>query len=413
MILGIKNYLASNKPKQIFFDFGLIFFAGTLPLWTNINTIALWVFIAGSLAYVTWSDRKNNFNKNKIAIAAFTMLYLLYVFSLIYTDNISFGLRKVEKTLTLFLIPMLVLTHNREDFKLKFIYAALGGGLFSAMTICWGAVFYSIATNATPWVQLKYFFQWIYSSWNLVKPLDGHPSYIAVLLVIFIFALLQAKSFARFRKGRVKVILILLPLLVFLIQTSSRVALVALVILIFLYTLKRLTRKNIILFGTAIILISALSYQFDFMSNKFDKILNSRGKITFERYERWTNIMKGFGDEDALLFGIGAGDVNEIYETAYLKGRNFKAIKENYNAHNQFVETLVGLGLLGLFSFIALFVLFAYKTRLEGMALPFFVVFLLFAFFESILERSQGVFMFAFLFSVLYLIFQKDRRIES
>lgn len=403
MILDIKNYLASTSVKKIGLDFGVLFFTFTLPLWTNLNTIALIVFFVSSILYLPWKERVINFKNNKQILYVFLFLFLTYVFSLFYTDNISFGLRKVEKTLTLVLIPLFVLTHQKKDFNLKWIFASLGGGLYLAIIVCWAVVFYSIYTNATPWVQLQYFFKWIYSSWNLSRPLGGHPSYLGVLIVLFVAAVSAGSMFKKFRRNRVAIILLFVPLLIFLMQTGSRVSLICLGLIGLIYTIKNISSKSVILFGTLLVILVGLSYQFDFMGRKFDKMTDFKGEFRFERLERWTNILEALSDEKSFLLGVGPGDTRTVYEVAYIEGKHYKALNENYNAHNQYLELLVGAGVVGLFLFVFLFYKFALSTKLQDVSFHFFIIFIIFSYSESILERSQGVFMFSFLYSMLYI----------
>lgn len=410
---AIKDYIAYSSMNKIIFEVGVFLFVATLPLSSKINTIMLWLFLAGSLQYVPWRNRIANFKKNKVLLFTIITLYLTFFITLLYTENISYGLRRIEKTLTLVLIPLFVLTHNKTDFDLKKLFSALGIGLYILIIICWSAVFYSIYNNPTPWVQIKYFFEWIYSSWNLVLPVNGHPSYIGILIVIFIAALLKGAMFVGFRKNIIKTALILVPLFIFLLQTSSRIALIVLFCFLFIYFMKSFTLKSLAKIGLTIAILSILTYQFDFLGNKFDKIFDSKGNIKFERYQRWTNILKTINQQGDTFIGVGYGDASEIYETAYLKGKHYKALEENYNAHNQFIEFLVGAGIIGLALFIYLFMLFAFKTKLDGVALHLFIALLLFCFSESILDRSQGVFIFSFLLSVIYLSKQKTINIKT
>ncbi|MGK0386111.1 MAG: O-antigen ligase [Patiriisocius sp.] len=410
---AIKNYIACNSTPKIIFEVGVLLFVVTLPLSTKMNTLMLWVFFAGSLQYVPLEDRILNFKINRVPIILFVLLYFTFVFTLLYTENISYGLRKLEKGLTLILIPLCILTHNKKDFNVKQIFSALGIGIFILMIICWYSIFQIIAENSRPWEQAKYFFQWVYASFNLVKPVDGHPSYIAVLMFLFLGAIYKGAMFSALRKHKLKMILITIPTLIFLLQLSSRIAMIALFCLVIIYFLKSVTVKNTILVALVVFVLGMLSYQFDFLGRKFDKMVDASGTIKFERYQRWSNILETLNDEDSVFFGVGYGDAPKLYERAYLKGKHYKALSENYNAHNQFIELLTGSGILAVGLFIYLFVLFASKTKLKGIALHFFIAFLLFSISESILERSQGVFMFSFLFSVVYILKQKPTEIET
>lgn len=411
MIQGIRNYLTSKAYNFIFFELSTYLFVATLPLTLNINTITLWLLIVSSMLFLPWKERLHNLKANKRVLFYLGLLYSLYWIGLIYTQNISDSLRDVERTLALLLIPLVILSHSKEHFNLKRILISLGVGLGIAMIICWSVIAYSISSNATPWVQAGYFFKWIYTSWNLLLPLDGHPSYFAVLLVLFITSLMKSEVFSAFRKKRLVFIATLLLFILFLVETGSRIGVIALVIIVTFQTIRYMNRTWIVSSILLLISLVLLSLQFDYLGSKFDLILDSQGNINFERYHRWTNIIETLDDKDSMFLGVGSGDSQELYDTAYISGKFYKALELNYNAHNQFIEFLVGNGIVGLFIFSWVLYIFIRRTKLKGDALSFFIIITLFSFSESIFGRAQGVFIFSFFYALFILLNSKKNRV--
>ena len=105
-----------------------------------------------------------------------------------------------------------------------------------------------------------------------------------------------------------------------------------------------------------------------------------------------------------LITGVGTGDNKDELDELY-KERGFKKAEvATLNIHNQFLETSIQLGLIGLMALLALFILpFVKAISNSNILLICFVVINGFFFmFESCLNRQAGVFYFAFVLSLLH-----------
>ncbi len=406
------KFLKSKKFKVSLFEGSTYLFVGTLPLFLSINTIAIWIFVVSSFIVLGFKKRKEILWKRRAFIIPFILLFSLYIIGLWTSSNTDIALKNISRVLTLLLLPTIILSHNKEDFNFKKIYYSLGAGLLTGMLICWGFVIESILTNATPLRQAPYFFEWIYSNWNLVKPIGVHPNYFALLIVILVLAIIKTEELKFLRKNKLKLILLLIPFFLFLFELSSRVAMLAFVLVIIVSVLQNRSRKKGILIGLFIVGLIVLSVKFDYLGNKFSGLVDGRGNIKVERIQRWDFIIREFKKEDKLILGVGSGDTEEIYTRAYING-NFKtALMEGYNAHNQFVEFLVSNGFFGLLVFVWVLLFFALKTKLKGEALSFFITIVLLSFIESFLGRAKGVFIFSFFIS-FFLLMYSDKLIKN
>ena len=406
------KFLKSKKFKVSLFEGSTYLFVGTLPLFLSINTIAIWIFVVSSFIVLGFKKRKEILWKRRAFIIPFILLFFLYIIGLWTSTNTDIALKNISRVLTLLLLPTIILSHNKEDFNFKKIYYSLGAGLLTGMLICWGFVIESILTNATPLRQAPYFFEWIYSNWNLVKPIGVHPNYFALLIVILVLAIIKTEELKFLRKNKLKLILLLIPFFLFLFELSSRVAMLAFLLVIIVSALQNRSRKKGILIGLFVVGLIVLSVKFDYLGNKFSGLVNGRGNIKVERIQRWDFIIREFKKEGKLILGVGSGDTEEIYTRAYING-NFKtALIEGYNAHNQFVEFLVSNGFFGLFVFVWGLLFFALKTKLKGEALSFFITIVLLSFIESFLCRAKGVFIFSFFIS-FFLLMYSDKLIKN
>lgn len=380
---------------------------GTLPLLLKINTIALWVFILGSLSLsLKKNDWRVNLKSKKRILLVLSALLSLYFIGLFLSKDFGGSIKQVIKTLPLLIVPLTVLSHNKGDFNLKNIYISLGIGLFVGMLFCWYNILDSIMSKENYTEQAKYFFEWIYTDWNLVAPLDGHPSYFAILIVLFLCALIMNENFIKLRKNRLKLACIIFPYFLFLIETSSRIGVISLIIILLIYSVKKYKYKGLLAMTVLLSIVILFSIKFDYLGSKFTKIISIDGEIKIERYHRWKEIIKVFESENNWVFGVGSSDAHKIYKSAYDNGNFDLAFNNNYNAHNQYLEFFISNGIVGFLIYLAVLGLFLYETRLKKEALSFFIVIVLFSMTESVFGRSQGVLIFAFFYSFLTLYYQ-------
>ncbi|MDN5201634.1 O-antigen ligase family protein [Fulvivirgaceae bacterium BMA10] len=121
--------------------------------------------------------------------------------------------------------------------------------------------------------------------------------------------------------------------------------------------------------------------------------------------------------KDNLLFGVGIGDVqdslNECYRTnKYTPLLFWKGVK--YNAHNQYFETALSSGVLGLMILIGCFFI-PFKTAIENGAYLYamFLGFIFLCFLtESLLLRNKGVMFYAF-FNSLFAFHSFEESLKS
>lgn len=406
------EFLKSNIFKKAFFRNSTYLFVGTLPLFLSINTIAIWIFVASSFTVMSLKERKQILWKRRAFVLPFVLLFFLYVLGIFLSTDTAVALKNLTRVLTLLLLPTVILSHKKEDFNFKYIYYALGAGLLIGMAICWSFVISSILTNATPLRQAPYFFEWIYSNWNLVKPISIHPNYFALLIVLLVLAILKSEELKFLKANKLKLVLILFPFFLFLFELSSRVAFLAFILALVFSVIQKRNIKKGILISLFIVGAIILSLKFDYLGNKFSGLIDGSGKVKIERIQRWDHIIREFKKEDKLMFGVGSGDTEEVYTRAYINGDFKTALVENYNAHNQLLEFFVSNGFLGLIIFTWVILFFAFKTRLKGEALSFFIIIVLLSIIESFLSRAKGVFIFSFFLS-FYLLMYSDKLIKN
>ncbi|MFH2143882.1 MAG: hypothetical protein ABIJ97_15770, partial [Bacteroidota bacterium] len=104
--------------------------------------------------------------------------------------------------------------------------------------------------------------------------------------------------------------------------------------------------------------------------------------------------------ESSWKYGVGIGDVKNELIDQYLKNNNFNLAEQKLNAHNQYLETTIGLGITGVA--ILIIVLFIPFFRKKNYILYSFLILIIVNFlFESMLNTQAGVTFFAFFYALL------------
>jgi O-antigen ligase len=238
-----------------------------------------------------------------------------------------------------------------------------------------------------------------------------HPTYLSMYVVFAIF--IAFESFFNRKLNRSNRILWLLTVMTFLVSLyllSSRSGILSALILMPIYLFFKFKQRKkwwvpllIAIAGVSILVVlflnnARLKYYFPEVSDTsvVEKVmLDNRIPI----WKSSIDVIK-----KNLILGVGAGDASHQLQKEYLHNGYTEAYYNNLNAHNQYLEVLIGTGLIGFLIFLSILFfmikrMLLYKNLLFGM---FIVNMLIFFLFESILNRIAGVTFFS-LFAFLLL----------
>jgi len=112
-----------------------------------------------------------------------------------------------------------------------------------------------------------------------------------------------------------------------------------------------------------------------------------------------------------LFFGTGPFSSQDVLNATYQKFGYLNPYKNNYNAHNQFLQTTLAFGLTGLALFLYMLLRPLYfKLSNKKIYLAFLVIFVFNALFETLFGRYEGIVIFAFFYSYLVIYSNKHLR---
>lgn len=337
-------------------------------------------------------------------------LYILYCIGMLWSSNTAYGLMDLQIKLPLILIPILFCFVPREHLTKKrlWIYASafITGITIVLSYLLIAAILRNMHAETFNFKNIMYV--------NLSTKYA--PNYLATeTCIAAILTFFNPLKFLRIsNKG---VIIIKSCLLCFfntlLILLDSRVGSIGIAVadLIILFHLFR--KRNILLaFLFMAYVIGNVAFVGAMSRLPFERSIpksasgSSESRLTIYYYVLNKSIM------NSPVWGYGTGDTKDVLTKMHSDEQI--GFKRYLNAHNQFLQTTVAIGVLGLVCLIAVFICFTlrlwerkYFALLAGLAIIGLLMMT-----ESSLERQAGVHFCSFAFCWLYAISCKNKKKE-
>jgi len=416
--------------------FALLLFVFWLPLNDEFKPaiLAFWIFTW--LLEGNFKTRFKNF-PNKLIYLSLAFYIFLYIFSLLYTDNIDYGLFEIQRKLSIVFFPILIIGSNLKikENKNTILFTFVIANLFASIYLLSNAFFSNLIIENGEWY-IKY---WHWDGfkdntfWQVVNmrysnfsssylSIFIHPSYFSMYILFSIIILIDFLRNNILKSKILKFIsfitILFFIFIIYLLQSRAGfITLFITIIFIFFFELKKYKTKKLIFSGIVIIAISVFFvFSSSNMQTAFSKLENytsKKNKLEFvkqdARLQTWYSATKLI--KENFWFGTAPADVYEVLTKKY-KSFNFEgAEKQQLNAHNQYLETFAGLGIIGFISLMSIFIagfIFAYKNKHY---LMFFLLLILSVnfLFESMLNRMAGV-LFMMIFYSLFVFGDKQSK---
>jgi len=358
--------------------------------------IVLWIISIVGLLVI----EKPIFHLNK-GLVGLILFYVFLTIGMIWTDNKEAGAFDLEVKMSLILFPLLLLVKQYKFKFLKWIILAFFIGLIVSS-------FYNLTEAFLRYISGNSYDTFLYA--NLSSRI--HPTYMSLYYATAIVILLIDIKYNRLIKKKWLSILLLSYFYCynFLLLSKAGIIIVSLFLVVFLITWSINNRKIIFPLLTIIGLsgLFVLSYQkSELVQHRVDELIH--GLASGEKSNGSTGIRLRIWTEglslikERPLFGYGTGDVKDVLMERYDEVRMCTAYDNKLNAHNQFVQIAISIGLFGLLLF--LFVLFeairnGYKNN-NFYIVSFVIIVIAYALTESLLENQAGTIFFGLFFSLL------------
>jgi len=331
---------------------------------------------------------------NLIPAFLIVLLFILYSISILYSKNISQSFANIQVKMSLIVFPFLFIISpplTKKDYH-HFTYSFLLGVLVAVFITVLNA-FISAGSFTFEYTYFQHY----------------HHTYFALMLNMAISIVLFNiyKDNANFRylnRNILYVFLILFSFMVFLI--GSRTGIISFV-MISVYFSVLLVKKNLqsftfpILFIIAFIFIAGFwvlrnnDYIKETISSSKELSINksateSETSSSLIRMAIWNSALHANYN---LISGVGIGDADSVLKDQYLIDGNVRSYSKSYNSHNQYIQTLIEIGVFGLLLLITLLgYLFVFSYRMKNHLLLAFTFLVSVSFlFEVMLNRLLGV----------------------
>jgi len=400
-IIGFSSGLNLNDWSIIFILFTSIISLKLVPL-----GFILWIL-------TFWLNKKHLSIKDVFSGIGkwFILYYIILLLGMLWTENDSFGLSKLENKLSFLLIPILLaISHfsiSRKQFMNVLLFSLLlsllinyGLALHTSFTLAKSSVYDTlISANFSQLMHRSYYCNYLIIGCIVI--LDRMFKKEAIGLYLILFSLFSIGVFQTLAKSGILTYFLLIPAFLFwqLLKTKQY-------------------RSILICLSGFVISIALLAKIDNPIKTRFQLIpaalknFESKNNPSIEsntsRLLMWSTSIDVF--KEFPFAGVGTGDYDDVLTKKNESYGNSGVAMHRYNSHNQFLNTMVQLGLLGLVVLLMLFLngfkmAYQQKNIIGLFTLScFFLNFL----FESFIESQAGIILFCLLPLTLFHLKPKE-----
>ena len=427
MILPIKQHETFHQSLLMLFSF-------LLPLHPRLAILC--IILCGINWLMSGAFLRNFKSLLKPIPLLFIGFYFLHLVGMLYTANLGEGIRRLETKLPLLIFPLILFSFpikyslprflkfqkkiRKDDSKtdeksisyilISYVLGCLTASLYST----WFAVIKSFTLEEN----------WMFYR-KLGSFLGFHPTYFSMYLsfaffIVLFFLVKDYKTFSQ--KNKFSLILLSGWFFLFILLLSSRMTIFATALilgtsfLIWMYLNKKLWKGivisfcGIILFGVSLKTLPGLKIRTNATIQRIEKQTKKKG-VSDPRVNLWSAALAMINQNP--IIGTGTGDAQDELVKIYKKNNYERELQDNYNPHNQYLQTTVTLGIIGgilLSAYLCLPFWIGFSQR-DYLYLLFLALVILSFLTESILQTQRGTLFFGFfhsLFSMRILI-TKDK----
>lgn len=402
-VLPHKAIILSPLEKVVFFCTALLFFTPLLP--RVAANVILAIFVV--LCIVQFFTQKVKTFHTRFFIVS-SLLFIVLAASLIYTDNLEYGFKKLITALPLIIIPLAlslwsprIIKYLKKNLnKLLYVYLLAIIGL-SLMTII----------EYREYIMSPSDFHNLIIKNGLAIGMEAlyYSFHLAIALIITVHLFWSNRTFYK----QALLVLLMVIFSALLLMLSFKSTIISFIVAFGLYALKINHYKVWTLFTSIlIVVISLLTFSKSF-NRQFADLFFMKNKADIEYAEIKKTIQlcaielaprAGF-----IGFGIGDGKAELI---ACYDGKNNVLKNNSYNSHNQYLGIYLNVGFIGLIAFAVHYftLLFLGLNKKNHLGTSMLILLAVFMLAENILEREQGVYYFALFLGILFL---NDFKISS
>lgn len=350
-------------------------------------------------------------------ILLFSIIYFIYLIGFFYSSNQYNAFLDLQTKLSLLIFPLLFATIDENiviESKGKILFYFVLGCFISTLVLLSHSLYNFGDTHS------GYEFFYSYLSWY------HHASYLSMFLAFSVGILLYQIHTKSVFKNTSKVLSIILILYfgVFIFLLSSKAGILSLIIILLSYIGILLYEKQFLKGASILVFISltiwGLLGLFSVTSSRITDAQHSvtSGAVdkdatdsTSERIHIWQSAISVI--KENLLTGVGTGDADDALAEYYKTNQYSGALEKKLNAHNQYLQTFIAIGIIGFLVLISMLFIPLFLALKQQNILYILLLFLIIfnLLFESMFQRQAGVVFYAFFNGLFFFYLFSEKKV--
>jgi len=315
----------------------------------------------------------------------------------------TFGLKDIEVKMSLFIFPLLLATSSfKKQDVYKIMYSFVAGCFLCGIAMLSRALYSYVSFGEN---------NFYYQSFAFLL----HPSYLSMYINLGVAFILLQLTQLQTNGYKFICFLIISFFAVLIVLLSSKMGLISMLLILFGFMLRYIVKFKKYVLGisglfAAIVLCFCLIKFVPAFVSRFDSLIHSfkekeidKASIESTDVRRlvWGAAKKVVSKN--IVFGVGTGDSKDALMEEYKAEGLVGAYDHKLNAHNEYFQVFVALGLVGfVLLLLNLFVPLMHSFKYSNTLYFIFILIIILNFaVESMFETQAGVMFYAFFNSLL------------
>jgi O-antigen ligase len=384
----------------------------SLPFSISLNSLIIMLWLILWVVEWNWKEKLQRLYTNLTHWMIFFGFYGLHVLGMFYSDNLAEAGFDLERKMTFVVLPLLI-------------------GSLQSLNLSMVRRIQIVSTLACLLILLAHNYALVFEFDNQISnvhfrnllthtPIFAiHHVYLSLYILLSIIFVFEEVGILLLENKKIVIITITVGILFFYLLSlfilSARTVLLSTPIILGLYLLLKLPKKQAFAF---ISILSMMLLGVFFLQRERIQYMWQFSQPQEIKYEspHWYDWTSGLAIRQAiwscsmdaykganLYFGHGTGDAKGALLSAYTSRNFVLALEYQFNAHNQYIETLLALGFVGLIYLIGMFFSFMYIAYLRSnWVLGLFMLsFMISCTTESMLQAQKGIVFFTLVGALL------------
>lgn len=376
----------------------------SVPFKASYNSILLITLIVFWLGFM---DKK--FDARRIRfIMMISSLFWIALAGMIYTQNSNEGLFRLQQKALLLVVPLVFGTIDfdwQDELRAIVTFLMLAVAIACLFCLMDGFIFW-MNTNS-----VERFF-----SHGLVERINMYPYILSLLCLMGVLVFIEVAQgklvLHHWFTNRMVAILFLIFFSVFIFLLSVKQIILAWIIVLIISSVRLYTRRRVmlIMLSGCLLLTIVSVVTIPTLRDKIDEMFNGKeNTIPLDQDASLGKLWNGIALRKAIwictfdairnnpLLGVGTGDGQDILQEAYEARQFYFASRHNlYNTHNQYLQTLVNFGVVGLVIWLYSLYWLLSNFRSNGLLVSLIGCLMFAMLTESMFETNKGVLLMAF-----------------